>query len=105
VGWYVGLSFDRAVLRRMFKATPKLVLSTLLLIGLCALAALLLHRWTGIDSLTTYLATSPGGLDSIAVIAVGSSANVSFVLAMQTMRLFIVIITGPPIARLISRYA
>jgi membrane AbrB-like protein len=105
VGWYVGLSFDRAVLSRVFKATPRLVLSTLLLIGLCAVSALLLHRWTGIDLLTAYLATSPGGLDSIAVIAVGSSANISFVLAMQTLRLFIVILTGPPIARLISRYA
>jgi membrane AbrB-like protein len=105
VGWYVGLSFDREVLTRVSKATPKLVLSTLLLIGLCAVSALLLNRWTGIDPLTAYLATSPGGLDSIAVIAVGSNANVPFVLAMQTMRLFIVILTGPPIARLISRYA
>ena len=105
VGWYVGLSFDRGVLSHMFKATPRVVLSTLILIGLCAVSALLLHRWTGIDPLTAYLATSPGGLDSIAVIAVGSSANVPFVLAMQTMRLFIVILTGPPIARLISRYA
>jgi uncharacterized protein len=104
VGWYVGLSFDRDVLGHVFKATPRLVLSTLLLIGLCAVSALLLHRWTGIDPLTAYLATSPGGLDSIAVIAVGSSADVPFVLAMQTMRLFIVILTGPPIARLISRY-
>jgi uncharacterized membrane protein AbrB (regulator of aidB expression) len=30
---------------------------------------------------------------------------VPFVLAMQTMRLFIVILTGPPIAKLISRHA
>jgi membrane AbrB-like protein len=59
----------------------------------------------GIDPLTAYLATSPGGLDSIAVIATGSRADVPFVLAMQTMRLFFVILTGPPIARLISRHA
>ncbi len=105
VGWYVGLSFDRDVLDHAFKATPKLVLSTLLLIGLCAFSAWLLSQWTGIDPLTAYLATSPGGLDSIAVIAAGSSANVPFVLALQTMRLFVVILTGPLIARLISRYA
>jgi len=104
VGWYVGLSFDRDVLEHIFKAMPKLVLSTLLLIGLCAISAWLLNRWTGIDPLTAYLATSPGGLDSIAVIAAGSRANVPFVLAMQTMRLFMVLLTGPAIARLISRY-
>jgi uncharacterized membrane protein AbrB (regulator of aidB expression) len=55
--------------------------------------------------LTAYLATSPGGLDSIAVIATGSRADVPFVLAIQTMRLFLVLLTGPAIARLISRYA
>ncbi len=105
VGWYVGLSFDRLVLNYAFKATPKLVLSTLLLIGLCGLSAWLLTRLMGIDPLTAYLATSPGGLDSIAVIATGSRADVPFVLAIQTMRLFIVLLTGPVIARLISRYA
>src|SRR5262249_40885452 len=35
IGWYVGLTFDRVVLNSVFKATPTLVLSTLLLIGLC----------------------------------------------------------------------
>lgn len=105
VGWYVGLSFDRLILSYAFKATPTLVLSTLLLIGLCGLSAWLLTRLMGIDPLTAYLATSPGGLDSIAVIATGGRANVPFVLAIQTMRLFIVLLTGPVIARLISRYA
>ncbi len=105
VGWYVGLSFDRLILNHAVKATPTLVLSTLLLIGLCGLSAWLLTRLMGIDLLTAYLATSPGGLDSIAVIATGSRADVPFVLAIQTMRLFIVLLTGPVIARLISRYA
>jgi membrane AbrB-like protein len=105
VGWYVGLTFDRLVLNSVFKATPTLVLSTLSLIGLCAGSALLLTRLLGVDLLTAYLATSPGGLDSIAVIATGSHTNVPFVLAIQTMRLFLVLLTGPLIARMISRYA
>jgi membrane AbrB-like protein len=105
VGWYVGLSFDAEILGHALKAAPTLLLSTLALIGLCAVSAWLLTRLMGIDPLTAYLATSPGGLDSIAVIATGSRADVPFVLAMQTMRLFIVILTGPPIARLISRHA
>lgn len=105
VGWYVGLSFDRQILGHAFKAAPTLLMSTLALIGLCAVSAWLLTRLMGIDPLTAYLATSPGGLDSVAVIATGSRANVPFVLAMQTMRLFIVILTGPPIAKLISRHA
>jgi membrane AbrB-like protein len=105
VGWYVGLSFDPEALQHAFKATPKLVLSSLLLIALCAGSAWLLTWWLRVDPLSAYLATSPGGLDSIAVIAIGSRVDASFVLAIQTMRLFVVILTGPLIARLISRYA
>jgi len=105
IGWYVGLAFDRVVLNSVFKATPTLVLSTLLLIGLCIGSAWLLTRLLGVDLLTAYLATSPGGLDSIAVIATSSHTNVSFILAIQTMRLFLVLLTGPLIARLITRYA
>ena len=44
-----------------------------------------------IDALTAYLATSPGGLDSVAIIAVGSNADVPFVLALQTFRLLVVV--------------
>lgn len=55
------------------------------------------------DALTAYLATSPGGLDSMAIIAVGGGANVPFVLAIQTLRFVIVLITGPLIARLIAQ--
>ena len=104
LGWYIGLGFDRAVLVYAFRAIPQLLLSTLLLIGLCGLSAWMLTLLLHTDGLTAYLATSPGGLDSVAVIAVGSGADIPFVLAVQTLRLFIVILTGPPIAKLISHY-
>jgi uncharacterized protein len=65
----------------------------------------MLARLLHIDGLTAYLATTPGGLDSVAIIALGSGSNVSLILAVQTMRVFIVILTGPPLANLIARYA
>ena len=52
-----------------------------------------------------YLATSPGGLDSVVLIAMSSEADIPFVVAVQTLRLFAVILIGPTIARLICRYA
>ena len=58
-----------------------------------------------IDGLTAFLATSPGGLDSVAIIAIGSHADVPFVLAIQTLRLFLIILVGPALARLIARAA
>lgn len=105
LGWYVGLGFTRAVFLHAFRAIPQLVLSTVMLIGLCGVSAWLLTLLLHTDPLTAYLATSPGGLDAVAIIAITSHADVSFVMAIQTMRLFVVMLTGPQIAKLICRYA
>jgi membrane AbrB-like protein len=105
IGWYIGLGFDRDVVVRVWRAIPHMMLATILLIGLCGLSAWLLTAQLHTDPLTAYLATSPGGLDSVAIIAVGSNADIPFVLAVQTLRLFIVLVTGPILAKLISRYA
>lgn len=104
LGWYVGLRFDRETTRRAFRAIPRLALASLALIALCALSAWLLTHVLPIDGLTAFLATSPGGLDTVAIIATGSGqADVAFVLAIQTLRLFLIILVGPPLARLIAR--
>ncbi len=105
LGWYVGLGFDRQLLRSALRVLPRLFLSTLMLIALCTLLAGLLVYFLHTDPLTAYLATSPGGLDSVVLIAMGGHADVSFVVAVQTLRLFAVILVGPLLARLICRYA
>jgi membrane AbrB-like protein len=105
LGWYVGLGFNRAIFHYALRAVPKLLLATGLLIGLCAASAWLLTWQLHIDPLSAYLATSPGGLDSVAIIVVGSQADVPLVLASQTLRLFMVLLTGPALAKLIARSA
>ncbi len=105
LGWYVGLGFDRRILISAFRLLPRLLLSTVLLIILCGVSAWLLVDILHTDPLTAYLSTSPGGLESMILIAMGSQADVPFVVAVQTLRLFVVILTGPAIARLICRYA
>lgn len=105
LGWYIGLGFNRAVLTYALRAIPQLLLSIFLLIGLCGISAWMLTCFLHTDALTAYLATSPGGLDSVTVIAIGSGADIPFVLAVQTLRLFVVLLTGPQIAKLISRHA
>ena len=105
LGWYVGLGFTRQAFVHAFRALPQLIFSMLLLIVLCGFSAWLLTALVHTDPLTAYLATSPGGLDSVVIIAIGSHANVSLVMAIQTLRLFAVIVTGPQIAKLVCRYA
>jgi uncharacterized protein len=54
-----------------------------------------------VDPLTAYLATSPGGSDSIAIIAASSDVDVSFVMAMQTVRMIVVLFLAPILTKFI----
>ncbi|UUP16403.1 AbrB family transcriptional regulator [Nitratireductor thuwali] len=106
VGWTIGLKFDRALLATAFKALPQVVLSILALMAFCGGLAWFLHWEWGIDPLTAYLATSPGGMDSVAIIAAASqNVNISFIMALQMARFLFVLLLGPPISRLVARWA
>jgi uncharacterized protein len=102
LGWSVGLGFTREILLHASRALPQVLLAILSLMGVCGLLALVLVYAAGIDPMTAYLATSPGGMDSVAIIGASSHADLSFVMALQTLRLVIVIIGGPPLAKFIA---
>jgi uncharacterized membrane protein AbrB (regulator of aidB expression) len=59
----------------------------------------------GADPLIAYLATGPGGADSVAIIAASSNVNVRFVMAMQMARFVAVLAIGPVAARFLARRA
>jgi membrane AbrB-like protein len=103
LGWSVGLGFTREILAHAARALPQVMLSIAVLIAVCGALAFVLVGAAGIDPLTAYLATSPGGMDSIAIIAASSRVDLSFVMALQMMRLVIVLIVGPPLARFIAQ--
>jgi membrane AbrB-like protein len=102
VGWSIGLRFTRPILVHAAKAAPSLVASTLCLLAICAGLGAILAKLANVDPMTAYLATSPGGADSVAIIAASSKVDMSFVMAMQTARFVIVVLTGPPIARFVA---
>lgn len=105
IGWSIGLQFKRDTLRRSFRALPEMLGAALAIIGLCGFAAWVLVRTVAIDPLTAFLATSPGGIDTVAIVALSGGANLPFVMALQTLRLLAVVVTGAPIARLVARAA
>ena len=105
IGWRIGLRFTRPLLIYAAKALPKLVGSTLVLVLFCAGLGVLLVLFAGIDPLTAYLATSPGGADSVAIIAASSKVDASFVMAMQMARLVAVLALGPSLARFVAGHA
>lgn len=103
MGAYVGLRFDRATIAYVSRRMPAMILGSLLLILLCALSAWFIAHLLDKDFLSVYLATSPGGLDAMAIIAIDTHSDVGFVLAMQTLRMIGVILTGAFFARQIIR--
>ncbi|PWC75854.1 AbrB family transcriptional regulator [Azospirillum sp. TSH64] len=103
IGWTTGLRFRRDLLRDLVSSIPAMLLSTLGLVLLSVGSAWMLSRLTGKDPLTAYLATSPGGLDSVTVVALGSAADVPFILTLQTLRLFGTILLSVLLVRVLRR--
>ena len=102
IGWSVGLRFTRPILIYALRLLPRILLATFVLIAICGLFAAALVGWAGIDPLTAYLATSPGGADAVAIIAASSKVDLPFVMAMQLGRFGFVLLFGPGLARFIA---
>lgn len=103
LGWSIGLGFTRDILAHATRALPQVLLAIFTIVGVCGLLAVILVYAAGIDPLTAYLATSPGGMDAVAIIAASSNVDVAFVMALQAARFLIVLAVGPPLARFISQ--
>jgi membrane AbrB-like protein len=103
LGLYVGVMFDRAAVRNIRGQLPAMVASIVGLIAICGCLGALLAFWTGANLVTGFLATTPGGLDTVTAIALTSGADVALMLSVQMVRLFAVVLVGPPLARWLLR--
>lgn len=104
IGWTIGLNFTRAILQHATRALPQIVGSIIILIAFCGGLGFMISHVLGIDPLTAYLATSPGGMDSVAIIAAAAQhVDISFVMALQSARFLVVLLVGPSVARLVAR--
>jgi membrane AbrB-like protein len=104
IGWTIGLKFTRPILRHVLSIVPQITGFILVLVLFCGGLAALLVVFLDVDPLTAYLATSPGGMDSVAIIAAASqNVNLSFVMSVQMLRFMIVLLFGPALSRLVAR--
>lgn len=55
-----------------------------------------------INDVGHYLATSPGGVDAATIIAASTEVDMPFVMAMQTVRMIMLLVVGPPVARWVA---
>ena len=95
----------RDILVHVAHAFPRVAVSILTLIAICGVFAAALVLLTGVTPLTAYLATSPGGANSVAIIAASANVDAPFVMSMQLGRALFLLFAGPALARLVVRYA
>ena len=61
VGWGIGVRFTPEIIGHAARALPRVLASILALIAICGGFAAILHFAAGVDPLSAFLATSPGG--------------------------------------------
>ena len=103
IGLQVGISFTRDSLATIGRALPVALGTILALIVASAGLGAALAAVTGTSPLDGYLATTPGGLYAVLATATDSGANATFVLAVQVLRLFVMLLSAPLVARWLRR--
>jgi uncharacterized protein len=99
LGLWVGLLFDGASVKRAGRLFPFVLASAVGLVLACAALGWALAALTGIDGMTAYLATTPGGIESVTIVALGTEADAPLVLAVQMLRLLAVVFAGSLLGR------
>jgi membrane AbrB-like protein len=103
IGLYIGLRFERATLRQIGRLIGPVIVSIVALIVGCFALAWVLHATADVTLLDAYLATTPGGLYAVLPIAFGSGADATFVLAVQSLRVLVMVLAAPLLVRLLLR--
>lgn len=103
IGLSVGLRFNLPILKLAVSVLPIILLAIVSMLVFCFGQAVLVNYYLGIDYLTCFLATSPGGLDTSVIIALDTHSDFAVILPLQVLRLFSVLVFGPIIARYLSK--
>jgi membrane AbrB-like protein len=103
IGWQAGGRFTRPALRTVVGSLPLATALIAAVIALCAGLGLLLSRLTGVTPLEGYLATTPGGVYAVLATAISAGGDVTFVVAVQVLRVIVMLLVAPALARLVGR--
>jgi uncharacterized protein len=103
IGLQIGLGFERDTVGQIARLALPVALSIAALLIACFGLAWLLELTADAKLLDAYLATTPGGLYAVLPIAYGSGADTTFVLAVQGLRLFAMVLAAPVVVRWLVR--
>ena len=94
IGWMAGGGLSTTALTSFARQLPITIAFIAILFTGCAAMAWVLHAWLGVSYLDAYLATTPGGLETVLALA-GEANSGPVVASVQIIRLlFVLIIAG-----------
>jgi membrane AbrB-like protein len=99
IGLQVGLRFTVATLREVGRLLVPVLASIVLLLLACFGLAVVLAATTPVSLLDAYLATTPGGLYAVLAVAFGAGANTTFIIAVQGLRVLVMVLLAPVAVR------
>jgi uncharacterized protein len=106
IGLRIGLRFTVATVRLVGRLLVPVTLAILGLLVACFGLAVALELTTPASLLDAYLATTPGGLYAVLAVAFGAGANTTFIIAVQGLRVLVMVLLAPVMVRwLIPRAA
>ncbi len=99
IGLQVGLKFTPQTVREVGRLLVPVFGAIVGLMVVCFGLAAGLTATTDVPLLDAYLATTPGGLYAVLAAAFGAGADTTFILAVQTLRLFVMVLIAPLLVR------
>lgn len=103
IGLQVGLRFTPEAVREVGRLLVPVLAAIVGLMVVCFGLAALLVAVSDVPLLDAYLATTPGGLYAVLATAFGAGADTTFILAVQTLRLFVMVLLAPLLVRRMVR--
>jgi uncharacterized protein len=99
IGLRVGLRFTLATVRVVGRLVVPVAVSIVGLLVACFVLAVGLDATTPASLLDAYLATTPGGLYAVLAVAFGAGANTTFIVAVQGLRVLVMVLLAPVMVR------
>ncbi|HKN93297.1 MAG TPA: AbrB family transcriptional regulator [Thermoleophilaceae bacterium] len=100
IGLQVGLRFTMHTVRLLGRLLVPVLMSVVGLLLVCFGLGVILHFTTSnVSMLDAYLATTPGGLFAVLAVAFGAGANTTFILAVQGLRILVMVLLAPLVVR------
>ena len=103
LGIMVGASFQTDMLKVMGRVFFPVITSTLLLVGTGLLLSMVFTRMGLLDMGTAYLATSPGAMSALLVVALDSGRDAAVITCFHFFRVVFIILTMPLIYKYLFR--